>query len=670
MREARAVSALRTDAVLVQRMCATTGNVEKSKRYHATELLATIDDNGIKGIAVRARAKSTPLFAGDELRGASVIERFVHEGKATLTLPAARAYILISNSDPPALREWLGALAASWRLTPRGLGGPPPAAARGLALAPVARCNVRARDDDERSVDALVDAKRARRLQSEPPLSAEQRAVVSAVLAGGSVFFTGAAGTGKSLVLRELVACLPAETTAVTATTASAAALIGGMTLHAYAGIGNGEREVSQLISSAARRRCDAWRRATVLIVDEVSMLSAELFDKLEHVARAVRGRAEPFGGLQLVLSGDFYQLPPVSTRGGPPARFAFQSRAWAHCKLREVELRQVFRQSDGELVAMLNDVRVGRLTASALATIATCARAAGKGVPGAAAGVRATKLYTHRADCDEVNQRELDALDAPAVVLRAFDSGDGARGASPTALLDGCAARPQLVLKEGAQVLLLRSLAQAEGLTNGSRGVVVRFERGLPAVRFASGAERVVERQPFLVVQDGRCVAVRSQVPLALGWALSIHRSQGLSLDLLEVSVDRAFECGQAYVALSRARSLRGLHVRSFDPTAVRAHPDVVDFHEGIARRAKLEAAAQATAQAEAGTQERNDECASARAGAQLAADGTSARHGATAPQPKGGEAERLRQRLAELRRERAAQEAAEERHTGARGE
>jgi ATP-dependent DNA helicase PIF1 len=308
----------------------------------------------------------------------------------------------------------------------------------------------------------------------------------------------------------------------------------------------------------------------------------------------------------------------------------------------------------------MLNDVRVGRLTARALATIAGCVRPPEEA--GGASGVRPTKLFTHRADCDEVNSRELCALDAPAVVLRAFDSGGCVRAQSPTALLDGCAAKANLKLRAGPQVLLLRSISQAEGLTNGARGVVTRFDQGLPVVRFACGVERRVERQPFLVVQDGRCVAMRSQVPL-----LSVHRSQGLSLDALEVSLDRAVEYGQAYVALSRARSLRGLHVRAFDPSAVRAHPDVLDFHDGIARRAAKEAAKEAAAAAACA---RGDgELDGAGVGDDAAVPPTVRAGGpprTVVPLCDGDDDEgtsRMKQRLAQLRRERRAYEVVNER-------
>jgi ATP-dependent DNA helicase PIF1 len=580
---------LRAD-VLVQHVCRATGVPGRSKQYRSTEILASVDDDGAKGLVVRTRPTETGVACGANLRGASIVATFAHEGKATIKLPALPLCILISKANPSALRAWLAQLAPFL-----GMAGPPKTApsaataARSVRVPPhailgetsAARLNARARDE---SGDDSALAKRAKPASVEPPLNAEQQLVVDRVLAGESLFFTGAAGTGKSLVLRTLIEALPAETTAITAMTASAASLIGGTTLHAFAGVGNGERPLSALVEMANRKRRDAWRRATLLIVDEVSMLAAELLDKLEYVARAVRGNDEPFGGLQLLFCGDFFQLPPVSRPGAPPARFAFWAASWGRCKLRSVELTHVYRQTDDTLIGMLNEVRVGKVSARTLATLAACERRIDDEL---AMGVRPTQLFTHRADCDEINLRELAALDAPPILLRAIDSGTGARGATPTQLLETCPAKAVLELRVNAQVLLLRSLDQATGLVNGARGAVLRFERGAPVVRFACGVERRVEPQPFLVVQDGRVVATRSQVPLAHAWAISIHRSQGLSLDCLEVSLSRAFEYGQAYVALSRARSLRGLRVLDFDASTVRAHPDVLEFHLRIAAAA-----------------------------------------------------------------------------------
>lgn len=567
--------ALRAD--LIVQMLAATGETERSKQYRSAELLATVDDGGVKGIAVRVKGKGETVVVvaeGRKLLGAAIAGAFVQQGKSTIKLPAARSMVLISNVHPQALRTWLGQLGPFLGLTEQPARAP---SAGALALQTAARANVRAREASDETGAMTVD-KRAR--TGSPVLNAEQQHVVSRVLAGESLFFTGAAGTGKSLVLRALIDALPSDTTAVTAMTASAASLIGGITLHAFAGFGSGERPLADLVELAARKRRDGWRRTRLLVVDEVSMLSAELLDKLEYVARALRGNEKPFGGMQLVFCGDFFQLPPVSRRGSAAARFAFQAAAWRRCALEAVELAQVYRQAEPELVRMLNEVRVGQLSASALATLARCERALDSA---AASGVRPTRLFTHRSDCDAINEAELGALETAAVTLRAIDSGAGLHGLTLAQLLDGCAAKPALVLREGAQVLLLKSIAPAAGLVNGARGVVVRFERAAPVVRFACGVERRLEPQPFIVVVDGRTVACRSQVPLALGWAISVHRAQGLSLDRLEVSLSKAFEYGQAYVALSRCRSLEGLCVRDFDPSAVRAHPDVLDFHERL---------------------------------------------------------------------------------------
>ncbi|KAJ1625078.1 PIF1-like helicase-domain-containing protein, partial [Pavlovales sp. CCMP2436] len=185
-------------------------------------------------------------------------------------------------------------------------------------------------------------------------------------------------------------------------------------------------------------------------------MASAELLDKLEAVARNLRNSDLPFGGMQLVFCGDFFQLPPVSRREGPPAHYAFQSRAWVRSSLQTVELIKIWRQSDAELIEMLTEVRKGRVSAKSLRVLAACERPPDH--TSLAPGVRPTKLYTHRADCEEINQQQLAALEGKSVVIRAADSGTGLFCSNSGELLSGCVAKAALELKEGAQVLLLKS--------------------------------------------------------------------------------------------------------------------------------------------------------------------------------------------------------------------
>lgn len=578
--------------VVLQHVSAQTGGVTRTKSFKMVELTVAVDDARVKSLVACTRPKQTVLAEGRALAGASIKAKFAREGKVTIALPAVNMFIFVSNANPARLPDWIDELA-------RFLGVAPPAhasrdergacAALGATQQPNSLAGRRARDDPRASCGQIEPStKRARTTDDAgpdaPALNAEQVAIVQLVRDGHSLFFTGAAGTGKSRVLGAVIGEMPAESTAVTAMTTSAAALIGGTTLHAFAGIGSDDRPLSELIASAGSRARDTWRRTKLLIIDEVSMLSAELFDKLDAVARVMRGSDAPFGGLQLLLCGDFFQLPPVLKRGAAGALFAFQARAWQGCGLKAVQLTTVHRQADAELVRLLHDVRVGSLSARSLALLQRCERTDLEAT--CPPGVVPTRLFTHRADCDAVNAHELGALAGATHRFAARDSGTGARGRTPSQLLSAAAIAPeQLELKVGAQVLLLRTVSAPDGLVKGTRGRVARFApgSGLPVVAFANGVEHTIERQPFLHVVERRVAACRSQLPLALGWAISVHKSQGMTLDCVEVSLGRAFEFGQTYVALSRCRALGGLRVRDFDATAVRAHPDVLDFYEAM---------------------------------------------------------------------------------------
>ena len=445
----------------------------------------------------------------------------------------------------------------------------------------------------------------------ETKMNPEQRAVVDAVLAGENVFFHGAAGTGKSFVLQTVVALVRGagrggddSLVSVTAPTGIAAVGVGGVTVHKFIGAGlcagHPPRVAAQVAKSKTATR--RWRDTRTLVVDEVSMLDGDLLEKLDHVGRSTREAYDvPFGGLQLVFTGDFYQLPPVANAATTPP-FAFATRAWSLAKFRVVELVRVLRQRDPRLVNALNDVRRGFVPVGGAAS--TLFRGLSRPLPPSAEGVLPTRLHGVNANVDAENQRELARLDGEAVTFDARDSGDDA-GALET-LRRNCPAPQSLTLKVGAQVVLLRNLD--DSLVNGSRGVVKAFvgTRETEYVRHkcsfgstARAAETLFPRAPLVAFDNGRVVAVgpaqfdargggakyaeRLQTPLKLAWALTVHKSQGMTISRLEVSLRDAFDYGQVYVALSRATSVEGLRVTGFDEAKVRVHPRVAAFYESL---------------------------------------------------------------------------------------
>ncbi|MCO5551238.1 hypothetical protein L7F22_004737 [Adiantum nelumboides] len=434
-------------------------------------------------------------------------------------------------------------------------------------------------------------------------MSTQQRKVLLAIASGKSIFITGSAGTGKSYLLYEAVSMLKnmhgSLSVFVTASTGLAGCAIGGTTLHSFAGIGLGvgeKRELANKVSSKrdARKR---WLDCKALIIDEISMIDGELFDKLEYIARAVRGPAfknKVFGGIQLVVTGDFFQLPPVHPEN-PEKYFAFQAECWNNCFDFQVELTQVFRQSDSEFVEMLNELRRGQCSSSTHFKLSSCDRP----VQANNTGILMTKLYPRKMDVGRENEYKLRSLKLETF---AFLAKDDSKSEFAMRQLENVRAEKELYLSVGAQVMLVKKVDSSSGLVNGARGVVVRFASvdeldegkdiakklspsGLwPVVLFAcDGVERLLKPESWIVMDGNTEVAKRTQIPLILAWALSVHKCQGMTLDRVEIDLSKSFEYGMVYVALSRVKCLDGLRLIGFDPSLMKVHSKVVQFYEEL---------------------------------------------------------------------------------------
>ncbi|CAB3234137.1 unnamed protein product [Arctia plantaginis] len=415
-------------------------------------------------------------------------------------------------------------------------------------------------------------------LTTTSTLNPEQQRVLEACLSGKNVFFTGSAGTGKSFLLKRIVAALPPDVTVPTASTGVAACHVGGTTLHAFAGIGDGSGTLENLCEKAVKLPLVAqkWRKCKHLIIDEISMVDGIFFEKLEAVARYVRKNDKPFGGIQLILCGDFLQLPPVVEKGKTGKRFCFQSPCWDKCIELCFELKQVHRQNDSEFISILNSIRIGRVTKEISDRLTGTSRQKIE-----SDGILATRLCSHTNDSKMINDSKLSDLEGEQKVFSSQDSDNA------TKLLDMQTIAPsKLMLKIGAQVMLLKNINVNAGLVNGARGVVVRFEEGFPVVRFKNKKEYTARSERWYVKNSNGSLLCRKQVPLNLAWAFSIHKSQGLTLDCVEMSLSKIFEAGQAYVALSRAQSLDTLRVLDFDSRHVWADPNVLEFYQRFRRR------------------------------------------------------------------------------------
>ena len=440
-------------------------------------------------------------------------------------------------------------------------------------------------------------------------LTEEQRSVFEFLLRGDNVFLTGGGGVGKSYLLSVIDSELPgrrrrleiaggAENARLPriqmcALTGCAALLLGhkAKTLHSWAGIGLGKGTVQELYIKIRRNRkaLQHWLLTDLLIIDEVSMLTGDLLDKLNELGKKIRGSKIPFGGLQVLLVGDFFQLPPVN-RGDEPTQFAFESQAWKEGITVCVELTKIQRQKDERFQRILKEARAGALSQESCAIL--------RGLEGRdwrSNKIRPTLVFPRRAEVDLINESNLKALKGKRQTYKARLAYDGKMPAGFKETDEGfqhvlarfdtdAAYAVQLELVHDSQVMLIANVDPGAGLVNGSRGIMVGFceATGLPIVEFLNGVRRTMGAHSW-PIEDYPFVS-RTQIPLRLAWAVTTHRTQGASLDCALVDIGSGnFEYGQAYVALSRARTLEGLFVHDFDPTAFRAHPTVKTFYKGM---------------------------------------------------------------------------------------
>jgi uracil-DNA glycosylase len=432
-------------------------------------------------------------------------------------------------------------------------------------------------------------------------LNSEQMTAFDAVTSGNNLFLTGPAGSGKSFLIRRIVdwADSTGKNLAVTALTGCAALLLGGKakTLHSWAGVGLARGTVDALAGSISKnvtlkRR---WRRTDILIVDEISMMTPELFEKLDAIGKRVRASTKPWGGIQLILCGDYFQLPPVvkgiSGETAGPGRFAFESPAWSAAGLMPIVLSKIERQTDPAFQRLLNECRIGAPSEETIALLKTR-----QGLDWKSRMIKPTLLFSRNADVDMINEKNILALkkslytfDATTFVVRNPDNPDipvptGEDLERIVTKLDNDANyAPHLELCVGAQVMLLVNKDIEARLVNGSRGIIVDFNAdGYPVVQFLHGDPVLIGRHDY---ESNECPhVVRAQIPLRVAYAVTIHKSQGATLDCALVDIGTStFEYGQAYVALSRVRDLESLYIHNLMPSKIKAHPSVITFYEHL---------------------------------------------------------------------------------------
>jgi ATP-dependent exoDNAse (exonuclease V) alpha subunit len=423
-----------------------------------------------------------------------------------------------------------------------------------------------------------------------------QEKAISILKTGANVFLTGEPGAGKTHTINAYVKYLREYDIepAITASTGIAATHIGGMTIHSWSGIGIKTKldkyELDRIASSehVAKR----IRRAKILIIDEISMLPPDTLGMVDAVCREVRQSEEAFGGLQVVFVGDFFQLPPIiknDFRGGvenempmdlisdSPKRFSYDSPAWTRAKPLVCYLSEQYRQDDSDFLSILSAIRGNNFEEDHLIRITT------RKVLPANAPKDIPKLFSHNADVDSVNSKMLSSID---IEERSFEMSHQGKDNIVATLKKGCLSPEVLNLKIGAKVMFTKNNLK-EGFVNGTLGEVVEFDDldGMPIVRTRKGRAIKVTPMDWTVEEGGKIRARITQIPLRLAWAITVHKSQGMSLDEAVMDLSDVFEYGQGYVALSRVRRLSGLHLLGWNQRAFQVHPEVLEkditFHQ-----------------------------------------------------------------------------------------
>ncbi len=457
-----------------------------------------------------------------------------------------------------------------------------------------------------------------------------QSSALDILQTGQNVFLTGSAGSGKTYTLNQYINYLRARRVpvAVTASTGIAATHMNGTTIHSWSGIGIKDELSERDLSTLARKQflADRLKETAVLIIDEISMLHAKQLNLVNEVLKHVRKNDAPFGGIQVVVAGDFFQLPPIGSKGESNRdKFAFMSEAWLDAKFHICYLseqhRQVSAEADGgiDLDDILNQIRRQDVTFEAIAAL--------ENTFDQDVDIKRTRLYTHNLNVNKINDKELAALDGE---MRRFEASSVGDSKLVDTLKKTVRTQDDLILKVGAKVMFIKNNNEL-GVSNGTMGELIGFAtvkvddvstkekaqekakkdakadmaddtsivmdedddkkvdshkksktkdkpastQKMPVVRLNSGREVIAEPEEWIIEDEtGDVLASYEQVPLCLAWAITIHKSQGMTLDAAEIDLSRTFELGQGYVALSRLKSLEGLKLLGMNTMSLQLDP------------------------------------------------------------------------------------------------
>mgnify|MGYP002631095042 CR=1 FL=1 len=462
-------------------------------------------------------------------------------------------------------------------------------------------------------------------------LTEEQEEAIHLVNSGYNIFITSrGAGCGKTFLLNEIInRYKDNKIIAITASTGIASILLNGMTLHSWAGIGLGNKDLNSLYKKIKDKKnlSEKWKKTEILIIDEISLISAELFDKLDKLARLIRDNDKPFGGIQLIVSGDWLQLPNINSN-----KYAFEGESWNNCINYVVYLTKIQRQKDINFQNVLNSIRMGRITKEVKKILRSRLNINLENE----FNIIPTELHPLNIDVNSINKQKLyELIDKTKVhkevytatiietvkpknkqtsldnffkinnkftidntehILSNSDNNDNDNNNNDSnsdkennnikedIFLNMCGAVKELELCKGAQVMLTVNLDQKEKLVNGSRGIVIDFnDDSNPIVQFLDGSRTVIENQTWNITINNAIAGTVKQIPLKLAYATTVHKSQGSTLEYVNISLKNIFESSQAYVGLSRVKSLEGLSIRDIDFSKFRVDLKALKFYENL---------------------------------------------------------------------------------------
>lgn len=416
---------------------------------------------------------------------------------------------------------------------------------------------------------------------------------------GENLFITGYAGTGKSYILNKLKKKFQID---ITSTTGLAAVNVQGQTIHSWAGVGICNKRVDDVVEKILQRTKlkKQITECKILAIDEISMLDARTFDYIDEVLRNLRDESKPFGGIQILLFGDFFQLPPVEKESDQKGyRFCFDSKAWQALGLKTIFLEKIYRQNDEKFIKSLNNLRLNRLTQDDIRLFYD------REVNYNTYESDILHIFSTNQEADNYNIFKFNSVQKPLFI---FNSVDKIHRKRTMIMVDknnldekltkfdlltletfdkSCKAPSALELKEGCRVMLLKNLNFNKGLINGACGTVQDLKKTedeeVILIQFDNGTEEIISKHIFEAYRDGEVVVSREQYPLRLAYGITIHKSQGMTLEKLIVDCNRIFECGQVYVALSRIKTLNGIYLKSFNPKKVWANEEVLNFYQKL---------------------------------------------------------------------------------------